>query len=149
MRARRSVFVFAVLALVASVLLVVPVAGAQSGPDCDPDYVKVHDGKIKVLPNNAKGALSAGTLAKMALGSCDDLLSTSYTCFSGPVLAAPAMNRQMWEHPAVKRNVEQLRADGVHLIDPEEGWLSCRDSGVGRMADPERILQTIKAVLST
>ena len=90
---------------------------------------------------------TAGTLAKMAQGTCDDLLSTTYTCFSGPVLAAPAMNKQMWEHPAVQRNVAQLRVDGVHLIDPEEGWLSCRDSGVGRMADPERILESIKTAL--
>jgi phosphopantothenoylcysteine decarboxylase/phosphopantothenate--cysteine ligase len=90
---------------------------------------------------------TAGTLSSMALGSCDDLLSTTYTCFSGAVLAAPAMNKQMWEHPAVQRNVDQLRADGVHIIDPEKGWLSCREAGVGRMADPERIVESIKDAL--
>ena len=61
--------------------------------------------------------------------------------FTGPVLLAPAMNWQMWEKPAVQRNVEQLRRDGVRFVDPEEGWLSCRQKGVGRMAGPERNLR--------
>jgi len=50
----------------------------------------------------------------------------------------------MWNQPAVQRNVQQLRQDGVHFVDPEEGWLSCRASGAGRMADPQRIVEAIR-----
>lgn len=87
---------------------------------------------------------TADFLAKAAHGLADDLLSTLLLSFSGPVVMAPAMNWQMWEKPAVQRNVEQLRRDGVHFVDPEEGWLSCRQKGVGRMAAPETILGAIE-----
>jgi phosphopantothenoylcysteine decarboxylase len=86
---------------------------------------------------------TANMIAKAAHGLADDLLSTLYLCFRKPVFFAPAMNCEMWEQPAVQRNVAQLRADGVHIIDPEEGWLSCRQRGVGRMAAPERIFAAI------
>jgi phosphopantothenoylcysteine decarboxylase/phosphopantothenate--cysteine ligase len=86
---------------------------------------------------------TANFMAKAACGLADDLLSTLYLAFPGPVLAAPAMNNAMWEKPAVQRNVAQLRSDGVRIIGPEEGWLSCRVKGMGRMASPERIFATI------
>jgi phosphopantothenoylcysteine decarboxylase/phosphopantothenate--cysteine ligase len=82
---------------------------------------------------------TADFLARTALGMADDLLATLYLGFTGPVFMAPAMNSQMWEKPSVQRNVAQLRADGVKIIDPEEGWLSCRTRGAGRMAAPESI----------
>lgn len=87
---------------------------------------------------------SANFLAKAAHGMADDLVSTLYLSFAGPVLAAPAMNVEMWGKAAVARNVEQLRKDGLTIIDPEEGWLSCRDRGAGRMAAPETILAAIR-----
>ena len=90
---------------------------------------------------------SANFLAKAAHGLADDLLSTLYLSFTGKVLIAPAMNCEMWGKPAVQRNVEQLRADGVLFIDPESGWLSCRDTGVGRMADPVMIAEAIRKLL--
>jgi phosphopantothenoylcysteine decarboxylase/phosphopantothenate--cysteine ligase len=90
---------------------------------------------------------TANFLAKAAHGIADDLLSTLYLCFSGPVLVAPAMNGQMWNKPVVQRNVAQLRRDGVHLVDPEEGWLSCRQRDVGRMAAPEKIVHAIREQL--
>jgi phosphopantothenoylcysteine decarboxylase len=90
---------------------------------------------------------TANFLAKAALGLADDLLSTLYLAFKGPVLMAPAMNDQMWGKRAVQRNVERLRADGVHFVGPEEGWLSCRTRGVGRMADPEQIREAILKIL--
>jgi len=62
---------------------------------------------------------------------------------------APAMNAEMWSKPAVQRGVAQLLADGVTIIDPEEGWLSCRDQGPGRMAAPEKIQAAIERALST
>jgi phosphopantothenoylcysteine decarboxylase/phosphopantothenate--cysteine ligase len=91
---------------------------------------------------------TANFLAKAATGLADDLLSTLYLAFSGPVLVAPAMNNTMWEQPAVQRNVAQLRADGVRIIDPEEGWLSCRVKAVGRMAEPDRIFAAIEEMLT-
>ncbi len=91
---------------------------------------------------------TANFLAKAAQGLADDLLSTLYLAFPGPVLLAPAMNAVMWNQPAVQRNVARLRGDGVHFVDPEEGWLSCRATGAGRMADPQRILDAIEQLLS-
>jgi phosphopantothenoylcysteine decarboxylase len=87
---------------------------------------------------------TANFLAKAATGLSDDLLSTLYLCFRGPVLMAPAMNSEMWEKAAVQRNITQLREDGVEIIEPEDGWLSCRQKGPGRMASPERILGVIQ-----
>lgn len=91
---------------------------------------------------------SAHCLARFSQGLSDDLLSTLYLCFSGPVLLAPAMNDQMWLSAAVQRNVQTLRNDGVHFVGPEEGWLSCRQSGVGRMVDADQIASAIDNVLS-
>ena len=92
---------------------------------------------------------TANFLAKAAGGLADDLLSTLYLSFGGLVLAAPAMNCDMWEKPAVQRNVEQLRADGATIVGPDEGWLSCRKRGAGRMASPEEIHKTILELLRT
>ncbi|GIW94596.1 MAG: phosphopantothenoylcysteine decarboxylase [Pirellulaceae bacterium] len=86
---------------------------------------------------------TADFLAKAAHGLADDLLSTLYLAFTGPVVMAPAMNPQMWRQPAVQRNVAHLAQDGVILVGPEEGWVSCRQQGMGRMADPDKILQVI------
>ena len=90
---------------------------------------------------------TANFLAKAASGAADDLLSTIYLVFSGPVLMAPAMNNEMWQKPAVQRNVAQLRDDGVQFIGPAEGWLSCRTRGVGRMSAPEEIFGAIESHL--
>jgi phosphopantothenoylcysteine synthetase/decarboxylase len=92
---------------------------------------------------------TANFLAKAAHALADDLLSTLVLAFTGPVLVAPAMNTQMWEKPGVQRNLEQLRSDGLTIVDPEEGWLSCRQRGAGRMASPETIFAAIEAQLKT
>lgn len=86
---------------------------------------------------------TANFLSNAANGKADDLLSTLYLCFTGPVIIAPAMNVEMWNQPSVQRNLTQLREDGVHVVDPQEGWLSCRQKGIGRMADPETVAKTI------
>jgi phosphopantothenoylcysteine decarboxylase/phosphopantothenate--cysteine ligase len=91
---------------------------------------------------------TANILAKAATGLADDLLSTLLLSFTGPVVFAPAMNPSMWEKPAVSRNVSTLRAAGYHIVDPEEGWLSCGKRGVGRMAEPETIDAAIRRVLN-
>jgi phosphopantothenoylcysteine decarboxylase len=91
---------------------------------------------------------TADILAKTAHGLANDLLSTLYLSFTGQVLMAPAMNCEMWDKPAVQRNVAQLQADGVHFVGPEAGWLSCRQQGAGRMAEPEVILEEVKKILA-
>lgn len=90
---------------------------------------------------------SANYLAKLAHGLADDLLSTLALSFTGPLLVAPAMNTEMWNKPAVQRNVAQLREDGVHLVAPGSGWLSCGQVGEGRMAEPDEILDAIERLL--
>ena len=86
---------------------------------------------------------TANFIAKAANGISDDLLSTLYLCFTGPVIIAPAMNCEMWDKAVVQRNVKQLIDDGVGVIGPQEGWLSCRTKGLGRMASPEEIAAAI------
>lgn len=90
---------------------------------------------------------TANFLAKAANGLADDLLSTAYLAFSGPVLLAPAMNCEMWAKPAVQRNVCQLLEDGVQMIGPLSGHLACGDRGTGRMAEPEQIHAQIMDLL--
>ena len=92
---------------------------------------------------------TANVLAKAACGLADDLLSTVILSFAGPILFAPAMNCDMWTKPAVQRNVQRLRDDGYLLIDPEEGFLSCRAVGPGRMAEPETIAAAIAKALQS
>jgi phosphopantothenoylcysteine decarboxylase/phosphopantothenate--cysteine ligase len=84
---------------------------------------------------------TAGILAKLAHGIADDLLSTFYLAVSGPVAVAPAMNLWMWEHAATRANLETLRGRGVHVIDPGRGELACGEEGIGRMAEPEAIVE--------
>ncbi len=91
---------------------------------------------------------SADFLAKAACGLADDLLSTLVLSFEGPLLVAPAMNTAMWQKPSVQRNVETLRGDGVHFVDPQEGWQSCRRKGMGRLAEPADIEATIEQLLN-
>ncbi len=91
---------------------------------------------------------TAHCLAQAARGLAGDLLSTLLLSFSGPILMAPAMNTEMWQKPAVARNVEQLRQDGVQLIGPQTGWLSCREVGEGRMAEPAEIQAAIEQTLA-
>jgi phosphopantothenoylcysteine decarboxylase/phosphopantothenate--cysteine ligase len=92
---------------------------------------------------------TANFLAKAACGLADDLLSTLLLSFTGPVLFAPAMNKEMWMKAAVQRNVAQLREDGVEFVGPTEGWQSCRERGVGRMAEPKEIAAAIHGILNS
>lgn len=83
---------------------------------------------------------TANLLAKLAHGLADDLASTALLAADKPILAAPAMNWRMWEHPATRRNIEQLKADGLHFVGPAEGSMACGEWGMGRMAEVEDIL---------
>src|SRR6185369_12076954 len=84
---------------------------------------------------------TANTLAKFANGIADDFLSTVYISTTAPVLVAPAMNVEMWAHPATQENVRRLRERGVQFVDPEEGYLACKTVGAGRLAEPEAIVR--------
>jgi phosphopantothenoylcysteine decarboxylase / phosphopantothenate---cysteine ligase len=90
---------------------------------------------------------TADLLARMAAGIADDLATTLLLATDKPVLAAPAMNVRMWEHAATRRNVERLRADGVTILEPDEGPMACGEFGPGRLPEPEAILAAIKAFL--
>ncbi len=82
---------------------------------------------------------TADLLGSFAQGLAGDFLTTLYLAFTGPVILAPAMNTAMWEHPAVRANLETLRARGCFVVDPDEGWLACGTVGAGRFPDPARI----------
>ncbi|GAA4192332.1 bifunctional phosphopantothenoylcysteine decarboxylase/phosphopantothenate--cysteine ligase CoaBC [Microbacterium oryzae] len=90
---------------------------------------------------------TANTLARMAAGLADDLLGTTLLATRAPVLAAPAMHTEMWQHPATQANVATLRDRGIRFIGPESGQLTGDDSGPGRMAEPEQIHAAIAAAL--
>jgi phosphopantothenoylcysteine decarboxylase/phosphopantothenate--cysteine ligase len=90
---------------------------------------------------------TAQTLARLAHGMADDLLSTAALVTTAPILIAPAMNCEMWAKPAVQRNVNQLKADGYHIVGPDEGWLSCGQIGSGRMSDPAAIVQSMEKIV--
>jgi len=88
---------------------------------------------------------SADFLAKLAQGRADDLLSTLCLARDCPLLVAPAANRQMWEHPATRRNAMQLEGDGVRLLGPASGEQACGETGLGRMLEPEEIVTVLEA----
>ena len=91
---------------------------------------------------------TANIIGKVAGGIADDALSTLLLAFSGkPVIMAPAMNCEMWAHPAVQRNIEILKSWGIRMVGPEEGELACGVSGVGRMAEPAAIAAAVYAAV--
>ena len=83
---------------------------------------------------------TADLLAKMAGGIADDLATTLLLATDKPVVVAPAMNVRMWEHAATIRNVAQLKADGVRVIEPDEGEMACGEFGPGRLPEPAAIV---------
>ncbi|MEJ1994531.1 MAG: bifunctional phosphopantothenoylcysteine decarboxylase/phosphopantothenate--cysteine ligase CoaBC [Limibacillus sp.] len=91
---------------------------------------------------------TADLLAKMAGGLADDLASTALLATDKPVLAAPAMNVRMWEHPATQANLATLRARGTLFVGPNEGPMACGEFGEGRMAEPAEIIEAIEAALA-
>jgi phosphopantothenoylcysteine decarboxylase len=87
---------------------------------------------------------TADFLAKAAHGHANDLVSTLVLTVTCPVFVAPAMNTEMWNKPSVQRNLAQLKEDGLTLIEPGSGWLSCGQIGAGRMAEPADILEQLR-----
>ena len=90
---------------------------------------------------------TADLMARAAAGMASDLATTVLLATDKPVLMAPAMNVRMWEHPATRRNLERLKADGVRFVGPEEGDMACGEYGMGRMAEPQALLEAILDML--
>src|SRR5580704_5614040 len=90
---------------------------------------------------------TADFLARVAHGFADELLATLMLTVTRPVLLAPSMNTEMWNKPSVQRNLSRVREDGLHIVEPGSGWLSCGQIGPGRMAEPPEILAAITKLL--
>jgi phosphopantothenoylcysteine decarboxylase/phosphopantothenate--cysteine ligase len=90
---------------------------------------------------------TANIVAKFSNGVADDFLTSTYLACTAPVLVAPAMNTTMWEHPATQRNLQQLKDDGVYILEPDAGEMACGTIGPGRLSDPERIVSAALEIL--
>ncbi len=111
----------------------------------DPQHIALTEAADLMLV----GSATANTLARVAHGFCDDLVSLTITAAACPVVFAPAMNDRMWANPITQNNVNTLKAYGYRFIGPEAGWLACRNVGVGRLSDPADIVEQVSAMLST
>ncbi len=126
-----------------------PARGAFPGdaaPEHDPlsHLELVHNADVYVV-----APASANTLAKLAHGMADNLLTSAALAAAGPVVVAPAMNNHMWEHPATVANLALLRARGITVVEPGVGQLASRgEYGAGRLAEPAEILAAVEAVLA-
>lgn len=116
---------------------------AEPNVDSAVEHIAVAQGIDALLVAPA----TADTLAKFAQGFANDFLSTLYLATTAPVIVAPAMNVNMWEHPATRANLETLRLRGVHIIEPGAGYLACGMVGAGRLAEPEQIVVETLSVL--
>jgi len=92
---------------------------------------------------------TADMLAKFARGLADDFLSTLYLASTAPVIVAPAMNVNMWQHAATQENLAVLKARGVHIVEPNAGYLACGMTGPGRLAEPDEILKAVQGIAKT
>jgi phosphopantothenoylcysteine decarboxylase/phosphopantothenate--cysteine ligase len=90
---------------------------------------------------------TAATMARLATGAADDLLSATVLASTAPLVLAPAMHTEMWEHPATRRNTERLAGDGALFVGPASGSLAGGDEGPGRMVEPEQIVAAVEAAL--
>src|SRR5262245_40560952 len=123
-----------------------PVISEMFAPTDDPEIKHIQ--LAQAIDLLLVAPATANTLAKFANGIADDFLSTLYVSTTAPVLVAPAMNVEMWAHPATRENVGRLRERGVQFVDPEEGYLACRTVGAGRLADPGLIVERAIHVLA-
>ena len=127
--------------------------GVSGRPVHDDVFGSLPDGRIAHV-NLAKGAdllivapLTAHTLARLALGLADDLLTVTALACTAPLLLAPAMEEHMWQHPATQANLETLRRRGAFIVGPLSGHLASGASGVGRMAEPDDLLGAARYLL--
>jgi phosphopantothenoylcysteine decarboxylase/phosphopantothenate--cysteine ligase len=114
----------------------------------DPD-VSPHTDLAKWADAIVVAPATAATLSRLATGLSDDLLSGTVLAFRGPVLVAPAMHTEMWEHPATRRNIAVLAGDGLVVVGPAAGSLAGGDEGPGRMVEPEDIIEALREALGS
>src|ERR1700674_4767870 len=115
----------------------------ESGTNADIEHIAIASTIDLLLIAPA----TANIIGKMANGIADDFLSTLYTATRAPVLLAPAMNTQMFEHEAVRHNLDTLVARGVRFVEPGEGYLACGWIGKGRLAEPDAIIAAAETIL--
>ncbi len=120
-----------------------PEAGGEANLESAIEHIAVANRTDLLLVAPA----TADILAKFARGIADDFLSTLYLASTAPVVVAPAMNVNMWNHPATQANLDTLRSRGVHVVNPDEGYLACGMSGAGRLAGQEQIVAAVREVL--
>lgn len=124
-----------------------------SGNEVITDLFRDHSPRIEhiALARNSNCLLvapaTANILGKFAHGVADDFLSTLYLSTLTPVVIAPAMNVEMWHHPATQENIRILRQRGVILVEPAAGYLACGEEGEGRLAEPEEVVQAVFDIL--
>ena len=119
--------------------------GGEGSLDSSIDHIAVAQRTDLLLVAPA----TADILAKFARGVADDFLTTLYLACTAPVVIAPAMNINMWQHVATQENVATLRVRGVRIVEPSEGYLACGMTGSGRLAEQEEILKAVREVLKT
>ncbi len=116
----------------------------KPGMNADIEHIALASGIDVLLVAPA----TANIIGKFANGIADDFLSALYLAVKAPVLLAPAMNTNMWEHEAVRGNVARLEARGVRFVDPGAGYLACGWVGPGRLAEPEAIVEAVEAIVA-
>jgi phosphopantothenoylcysteine decarboxylase/phosphopantothenate--cysteine ligase len=125
-----------------------PARGAFPGEAAADDDPIAHLELVRRCDALCAAPASANTIAKLAHGLADNLLTSAALACTAPLVVAPAMNNHMYEHPATRSNLELLRARGAHIVEPESGRLASRGEwGVGRLADPVRILAAVEETL--
>jgi phosphopantothenoylcysteine decarboxylase/phosphopantothenate--cysteine ligase len=120
---------------------------AQSGGEANLESAIEHIAVAQRTDLLLVAPATADTLAKFARGIADDFLTTLYLASTAPVVVAPAMNVNMWNHAATQENVEMLRARGVKIVDPDEGYLACGMTGAGRLAGQAAIVAAVHEAL--
>jgi phosphopantothenoylcysteine decarboxylase/phosphopantothenate--cysteine ligase len=120
---------------------------AESGGDANLESAIEHIAVAQRTDLLLVAPATADILAKFARGIADDFLTTLYLASTAPVVMAPAMNVNMWNHPATQENVEMLRARSVKIVDPDEGYLACGMTGAGRLAGQEAIVIAVHEAL--
>lgn len=121
--------------------------GEEAGERANVDSAIEHIGVAQRIDLLVVAPATANILGKLAHGVADDFLTTLYLATTAPVIVAPAMNVNMWEHTATQENLVILRSRGVHVVEPDEGYLACGMTGAGRLASVEAIAQKVCEVL--
>lgn len=111
--------------------------------DFKPEHISLSDSDIFVI-----APATANTISKIANGICDNLLLSTACAFSNPIFLAPAMNTNMWNNPFVQENLNKLKSNGYHILNPESGFLACGTNGTGRMVEVEDIFEETSRILT-